>query len=178
MSLPMKPLLTSDTIEKRVKELGAKITADYRHKDLVVIGVLKGSFIFLADLVRQIHLPLQVEFIGVSSYEGTKSTGEVRITCDLSIEVKDKDILVVEDIVDTGHTIDFLLHSLQVRKPKSLKIAALLSKPEAHVMDHKVDYTGFEISKEFVIGYGLDLDGAYRGLKDIMQVIEGPTNPQ
>ena len=167
----MKPLFTSAALEKRIKELGQQITDDHRrHQDLVVIGVLKGSFIFVADLVRALDLPIEVEFIGVSSYKGTQSTGEVRITHDLSVEIRDRPVLLVEDIVDTGTTIDFLLDTLRVRQPASLKIATLLSKPEVHKMRHPLDYVGFEISKEFVVGYGLDLDGRYRELPEIRQL--------
>jgi len=164
------PLFDEAAIAKRVEELGKQITKDHAGEELVVVGVLKGSFIFVADLIRKIDLPIEVEFIGVSSYEGTKSTGEVRITSDLYSEIKGRNVLLVEDIVDTGRTIDFLLETLNVRGPKSLKICTLLSKPEAHVMKHEIDYVGFEITNEFVIGYGLDLDGKYREIPFIAQV--------
>ena len=173
-------LFSKDLIQSKVSELGQKITADYRGKSLIAIGVLKGSFIFLADLVRAIDLPVQIEFIGVTSYQGTSSTGEVRITHDLSIELKDQHVLLVEDIIDTGTTIDYLLDMFKLRQPASLRVAALLTKPEAHIMHHPIDYKGFVIQKEFVVGYGLDLDGAYRNLPAIMQLqgAEDPTNPQ
>ena len=170
--LKMRPLYTKVQIAERVSELGRQISADYYGKNLLVVGVLKGSVVFLADLIRAIDTPLAIDFIGVSSYEGTKSSGVVRITHDLSADLHGKEVLVVEDIIDTGRTIDFLLDVLTVRKPNSLKIAGLLAKPEAHVMHHKIDYVGFKISREFVVGYGLDLDGAYRNLPDIMQVVE------
>lgn len=169
--MDMRPLFTDQDIQKRIQELGQRISEDYRHEPLLVIGVLKGSFIFLADLVRAIDGECEIDFIGVASYEGTESSGQVRLTHDLSSEVMGKHVLVVEDIVDTGRTIDFLLDSLSIRKPKSLKIAALLSKPEAHVMQHPLDYVGFEISREFVVGYGLDYNGRYRQLPHIMQMI-------
>lgn len=157
-------------IRARIAELGTQITKDYKGEPVVVVGVLKGAFIFLADLVRAIDLPVTVEFIGVASYAGTKSTGHVRLTHDLSADVKSKHVLLVEDIIDTGHTIDYLLEVLKVREPKSLKVATFLSKPDAHEMKHTLDYVGFEISREFVIGYGLDLDQYYRNLPFVGQV--------
>jgi hypoxanthine phosphoribosyltransferase len=165
-----KPLYDEETIRKRIKELGAQITKDFKGEEVVCIGVMKGAFIFLADLVRAIDLPTTVEFIGVSSYEGTKSTGHVRLTHDLGADIEHKNVILVEDIIDTGKTIDYLIASLKVRKPKSLKVATFLSKPEAHVMHNQLDYVGFEISKEFVIGYGLDLDQYYRNLPYLGQV--------
>jgi hypoxanthine phosphoribosyltransferase len=168
--LKTKPLFDEKALSKRVAELGKQISADFGSEEVICIGVLKGSVIFLADLVRHIKSPLRLEFIGVASYEGTKSTGHVRITNDLSADIKGKNVLVVEDIVDTGMTIDFLIDTLKVREPKSLKICALLSKPDAHIMHNTLDYVGFEISKEFVIGYGLDFNGLYRELPYIAQV--------
>lgn len=170
MDHKMTPLFTREALAQRVKELGQQITEDYKGETIIAIGVLKGSIIFLADLIREIKTPVEVEFIGISSYVGTKSTGEVRITHDLSREIHDCHVLVIEDIVDTGNTLDYLIDTLSVRKPKSLKIASLLSKPEAHQMEHHLDYIGFEISREFVVGYGLDLDGRYRELPEIMQI--------
>jgi hypoxanthine phosphoribosyltransferase len=166
----MKPLISADRLAARVRELGQRISQDYKGEQLCVIGVLKGSIIFLADLVRAIDVACEIEFIGVSSYEGMHSTGHVRINYDLSVDIEGKHVLLVEDIIDTGNTIDYLLKTLEVRNPKSLKVACLLSKPEAHQIKLTIDYTGFEISKEFVIGYGLDLDGLYRNLPDLMQM--------
>jgi hypoxanthine phosphoribosyltransferase len=163
-------LIEQSKLTERVRQLGKQISQDFAGESVVLVGVLKGSFIFLADLMRAIEIPCNVEFIGVSSYDGTQSTGHVRITQDLSAEIKDKNVIVVEDIVDTGLTMDYIISTFQVREPKSLKICTLLSKPEAHVMKHQLDYIGFEISNEFVIGYGLDLDGFYRGLPYIAQV--------
>jgi hypoxanthine phosphoribosyltransferase len=165
-----KPLFDSDTIKKRIAELGATITKDYKGEPLVCIGVLKGAFIFMADLVRAIDLPLSMEFIGVSSYAGTESTGHVRLTHDLARDITDKHVLLIEDVIDSGVTIDYLLGLLKLRGPKSLKVATFLSKPEAHQMHHHIDYVGFEISREFVIGYGLDLDQYYRNLPYLAQV--------
>ncbi len=167
----MHTLISADRIAQRVRELGQQVSRDAQGRTLCVIGVLKGSFIFLADLVRAIDVPCEIEFIGVSSYEGMQSTGHVRINYDLSIDIEGKDVLLVEDIIDTGTTIDYLLKTLLVRNPASLKVACLLSKPEAHTIELKIDYTGFEIAKEFVIGYGLDLDGLYRNLPDLKQML-------
>ncbi len=156
--------LSEEKIKKRISELGKKISDDFKNEDIVIIGVLKGSFIFLADLVREIKVPCKIEFIGVSSYEGTESTGHVRITHDLSAEVMNKNVVLVEDIVDTGKTIDYLSEMIRMRSPKSFKLCALLSKPDKHELNQKIDYLGFEIGNEFVVGYGLDYDGMYREL--------------
>lgn len=169
----MQVAFARDTIQERVAALGAQISLDLKGQELVVIGVMKGSFIFLADLVRHLQLDIRLDFIGVASYQGTQSTGQVRITHDLTRSIEGQNVLLIEDIVDSGMTIDFLLDSLRVRQPKSMRICTLLSKPEAHQMHHKIDYVGFEITREFVVGYGLDLDGRFRHLPDIMQII-GP----
>ena len=169
----LRTLIDRKTIQQRVQALAAEISRDLAGESIVVIGVLKGSFIFMADLIRAMSIPLEVEFIGVSSYLGTASTGQVRITHDLASAIAGRNILLVEDIVDSGMTLDYLIETFHVRSPKSLRICALLSKPESHKMRHKIDYVGFEISREFVIGYGLDLDGLYREIPDLMQVIEG-----
>ncbi len=168
--LALSKLFDEATLGRRVEELGAQISRDYGDSSIVVVGVLKGSFIFLADLVRYISLPTEIEFIGVSSYQGTESTGHVQITQDLRREIKGRHVLLVEDIVDTGLTMDYLVATLTVRKPASLKICTLLSKPETQLMKAQLDYVGFEISREFVVGYGLDLDEAYRNLPYIAQI--------
>ncbi|MBP6217931.1 MAG: hypoxanthine phosphoribosyltransferase [Oligoflexales bacterium] len=172
---PYKILYSEEQIAQRISTLAESINKDYQNltedNPLIVIVVLKGAFIFAADLVRRLKVPLRMEFIGVSSYVGTKSTGHVRITNDLTAEIKDHHILVVEDIIETGTTIDFLMKLLQVREPSSTKICSLLSKPHCHQMSHKVDYSGFEISDEFVIGYGLDLDGSLRQTPYLVQMI-------
>jgi hypoxanthine phosphoribosyltransferase len=175
MKLPKtQTLLDPAQIQTRIDTLARQITQDYQGQSLTVVGVLKGSFVFLADLIRGIELPLEVEFIGVSSYAGMESTGQVRITNDLESDLTGKHVLLVEDIIDSGLTIDYLLNTFEVRNPQSLKVCALLSKPQAHQMTHKIDYVGFEIEREFVIGYGLDLDGHYRNLPSIEQVVESP----
>ena len=170
--MKMRPLFDEATIAKRIRALGDQITADYDGEPVLVVSVLKGAFMFTADLVRQIKVPVEVDFIGLASYEGTQSSGHVRITSDLSSKIEGRHVLLVEDIVDTGKTLDFLRDMFSLRNPKSLKICTLLSKPEAHEMKTPVDYTGFEITREFVIGYGLDLDQRYRELPYIAQVLE------
>ena len=157
-----KPLYTEAQIKNRITELASDIQSAFNNEPVTVIGVLKGAFIFTADLVRALNVPVQVEFIGVASYEGTQSTGTVRITNDLTADIKDKNILLIEDIIDTGRTIDFLVRTLQLKNPKEIRVCSLLSKPEAHVMDTKIDHVGFEISNEFVVGYGLDFNQDYR----------------
>ena len=169
-NVKFKALYDEAEIDKRVKQLGAEITKDLKGEPLVVVSVLKGAFMFTADLVREIKVPVVVDFIGCASYNGTQSTGTVRITQDLSTDITGKNILLVEDIVDTGRTLDYLLRILLQRSPKSIRLCTLLNKPEAREVPVKVDYFGFSISNEFVIGYGLDLDQRYRELPYIAQV--------
>ncbi|MBC7533985.1 MAG: hypoxanthine phosphoribosyltransferase [Oligoflexus sp.] len=169
--LAMRPLIPASQLQERIKALGAEISREYRGRKITLVGVLKGSFIFLADLARAIDLDCEIEFIGVSSYEGMHSTGQVRIQTDLTKDMEGQDIILVEDIIDTGTTIDYLTKVFELRKPRSLKVACLLSKPEAHKVPMTIDYVGFEISKEFVVGYGLDYNGLYRNLPDLMQVV-------
>jgi len=157
-------LISEADLHARVKALGAEITRDHAGRSLVVIGVLKGSFIFLADLVRAIDLPLSIDFIGISSYQGTRSTGVVQITSDLTRPIEGKDVLLVEDIVDTGLSMRYLLDNLATRKPASLQVCALLEKPSRAVVKVPIHYRGFEIGDEFVVGYGLDWDGKMRNL--------------
>jgi hypoxanthine phosphoribosyltransferase len=157
-------LIPEADLRARVKALGEAIARDYAGRSLVVIGVLKGSFIFLADLVRAIDLPLTVDFIGISSYEGTSSSGVVQITSDLSRSIEGKDVLLVEDIVDTGLTMRYLLDNLALRGPASVKVCALLEKPARARVTVPIDYRGFVIGDEFVVGYGLDWDGRMRNL--------------
>lgn len=161
-------LLDTATIQKRVGEMAAEITRDYKGKTLHLIGILKGASIFHADLVRSIDLGVTFDFMAVGSYgSGVKSSGEVRILKDLDESLEGKDVLVVEDIFDTGLTLHYLLNNLASRGPKSLKVAALLSKPSRRVLDVHLDYVGFEIPDHFVIGYGLDYSQRYRNLPDI-----------
>jgi hypoxanthine phosphoribosyltransferase len=161
-------LLDAQTIQNRVRELGTQIQNDYAGKTPLLVGVLKGASIFHADLVRAINLQLSLDFIAVASYgDLTKSSGEVRILKDLDESLEGRDVLLVEDIVDTGLTLHYLLQNLRARNPRSLKIVALLSKPSRREIEVPVDYMGFEIPDEFVIGYGLDYAQRYRNLRDI-----------
>lgn len=165
MAESLLTLFSSDQIAKRVRDLGVEIERDYRDKKLVLVCILKGSFVFTSDLARTIDLPLRVEFLGVRSYgDGTASSGVVQITQDLSKPIEDEDILIVEDIVDTGLTIAHLLELFQTRKPKSLKVCALLHKPARTRKVVPIDYLGFTIEDRFVVGYGLDWGERYRNL--------------
>lgn len=166
---PFVELISAAAIAGRVAELGAQITADYapltQTADVVVIGVLKGSVIFLADLVRHIALPIVVELIGISSYgDATRSSGVVQITQDLSRPIEGKHVIVIEDIVDTGHTVHYLLENLATRRPASIKLCSLLHKPERAERTVHIDYLGFTIANKFVVGYGLDIAQQYRNL--------------
>jgi hypoxanthine phosphoribosyltransferase len=169
---PFVELLSAQAIARRVGELGARITEDYRalgagHEgaDVVVLGVLKGSVIFMADLVRSIELPILMDFIGVASYgDATESSGVVQITQDLTKPVEGKHVLVVEDIVDTGHTVSYLVENLATRRPASIKLCALLHKPDRAERQVHVDYLGFTIPNKFVVGYGLDVAQRWRNL--------------
>jgi hypoxanthine phosphoribosyltransferase len=162
-------LLGEAEIRKRVKELGAAISRDYAGKDLVVIGILKGAMIFMADLVRAMEIPARLDFMVVSSYGATsKSSGVVRILKDLEQSVEDRHLLIVEDIVDSGLTLNYLAANLRSRGPASLKICTLLDKPDRRQVNVELDYNGFIIPDEFVVGYGLDYNEKYRNLRDIM----------
>jgi hypoxanthine phosphoribosyltransferase len=163
---PFAELISAQAIATRVAELGAKITTDYQDKeDVVVVGVLKGSVIFLADLARHIALPITLEFIGISSYgDATVSSGVVQITQDVSRPLEGKHVIVVEDIVDTGHTVSYLLENLKTRRPASIALASLLHKPERQERAVKIDYLGFTIPNKFVVGYCLDVAQQYRNL--------------
>ena len=158
-------LLDEQTLAERVRELGAAISADYRDVPLVVVVVLKGSFVFAADLVRAIDAPLEVDFLGVRSYgDATETSGIVQITSDLTRSIEGRDVLLVEDIVDTGLTLRFLLDNLRTREPRSLKLAALLHKPSRTRAVVPIDYLGFTIPDVFVVGYGLDAAQRHRNL--------------
>jgi hypoxanthine phosphoribosyltransferase len=160
-------LLTREQILERVEALGRKISEDYQGKDLMVVGILKGSFVFLADLIRCITIPLTVDFVAISSYgSSTKSSGVVRILKDLDESVEGKHVLIVEDIVDTGWTLrlSYIVENLYARKAASVRICTLLDKPSRRQVDVSLDYVGFEIPDRFVVGYGLDFKGYYRNL--------------
>ena len=167
MSVSKQPkvMLSEQEIQARVRELGEEIRESYRGKELKVIGVLNGSFIFMADLVRSIGLELSCDFLGLSSYgESTESSGVVAITKDLTGPIEGHDVLIIEDIIDTGLTMAYLLENLATRKPASLRIATLLSKPARRRVEVEIDYLGFTIEDRFVVGYGLDYAGKYRNL--------------
>jgi len=158
-------LLSSETIAERVRELGAVISRDYAGRSIVLISVLKGSFVFAADLARAISVPVRVEFLGVRSYGyGTKSSGVVQITYDLPRPIEGEDVLIVEDIIDTGLTVAHLLDLLRTRFPRSVKVCALLNKPSREIRHVAIDYLGFTIDDRFVVGYGLDHAERYRNL--------------
>jgi len=160
-----KVLIEEDAVRARVAELGAEISSDYATKDLVLVGVLKGAVFFMADLMRNLTIPCEVDFMAISSYgASTDSSGVVRILKDLDISIEGRDVLVVEDIIDSGLTLSYLTRNLESRNPASLEICALLTKPERREIDVDVRYTGFEIPNEFVIGYGLDFGERYRNL--------------
>ncbi len=157
-------LIDAATIEARVAELGAQLTADYAGRDPVLISVLKGSLVFLADLMRAMDLPSSIDLMEVSSYAGTETTGQVRILKDLSKPIEGRDVIVVEDIIDTGLTLNYLLRYLAERHPASITIICLLDKPARRLAEIPIDYRGFTIPDRFVIGYGLDYEERYRNL--------------
>ena len=166
-----KELISAREIDEKLAEMGAAITTDYRGKDLLLVGILKGAFVVMADLARHIDLPVEFDFMAISSYgSATKSSGVVRILKDLDQEIAGRHVLIVEDIVDTGLTLQYLLKSLSVRKPASLKLAALLIKDGVERPPLEVAYEGFHIPPKFVVGYGLDLDGKYRNLPYVAEV--------
>jgi hypoxanthine phosphoribosyltransferase len=165
----LKVLIRRTAIQKRVREIGKQITKDYRGQRVHLIGVLKGASIFLADLVRTVGLEVSLDFMAVSSYgKGTRTSGEVKLSKDLDTSIEGLNVILVEDILDTGLTLGYLCRVLKQRKPKDLRIAALLDKPDRRVMkDVHADYIGFQIPNEFVVGYGLDYAERYRNLKDV-----------
>lgn len=169
----LRPFLTASQIQQRIQEMGAEISRDYGPSPLLLLGILKGSFIFLADLARAITISTHIEFIAVSSYgKGKTSSGQVRLTKDLDISIEGLDVLIVEDILDTGVTLTYLMQILQQRKPRSIRIATLLNKPERRLRPVDARYIGFDIPDEFVVGYGLDYAEDYRNLPDVC-VLEG-----
>jgi hypoxanthine phosphoribosyltransferase len=158
-------LVDEDALQIRIRELGTSITEDYRGRDLLLIGVLKGAIFFMADLMRTIDVPCEVDFMAISSYgAGVDSSGVVRILKDLDVSIEGRNVLVVEDIVDSGLTLSYLLRNLEAREPASLEVCALLTKPERRENDVECRYVGFEIPNRFVIGYGLDFAERYRNL--------------
>jgi hypoxanthine phosphoribosyltransferase len=165
----MKVLLSRDAIRARIEEMGREIARDYAGKQPHMVGVLKGACTFMTDLIRAVDVPLTLDYIAVSSYgAATKSSGEVKLVKDLDQGLEGRDLLVVEDIVDTGLTLNYLLNVLRARGPRSLKVAALLSKPSRRLVEIPVDYVGFSIDDHFVVGFGLDYNEKYRNLPDIV----------
>ena len=160
-----RPIVTQEQMRTRIRELGRQITMDYDGKDLILVGVLKGAYAFYADLARAIRIPMRVDFLVVTSYSGKpKSSGKVKMVTDLTEDIAGCDVLLVEDIVDSGLTAQYLVNTLLKRKPKSIKICSLLSKPERREKNVSIDYVGFEIPNKYVVGYGLDYQQKYRNL--------------
>jgi hypoxanthine phosphoribosyltransferase len=158
-------LIDEDALSSRVAELGAEVSADYQGRDLLLIGVLKGAVFFMADLMRHVTVPCEVDFMAISSYgDSTDSSGIVRILKDLDINIEGRDVLVVEDIIDSGLTLSYLMRNLESREPASLEVCALMTKPARREIDVPVRYIGFEIPNRFVVGYGLDFGERYRNL--------------
>ncbi|HEY6041670.1 MAG TPA: hypoxanthine phosphoribosyltransferase, partial [Anaerolineae bacterium] len=164
-----KTLFKPEQLQARIRELGAEISRDYTGKDLLLVCVLKGGILFLTDLMRTLTIPHAIDFMAISSYGGTRieSSGVVRILMDLNTNIENRNVLVVEDIVDTGRTLHYIIENLMTRDPASLKVCTLLSKPSRREIEVKLDYVGFEIPNEFVVGYGLDFDELYRNLNFI-----------
>ena len=162
--------LSESEVKKRIHQLGEQITRDFQNKEVVVLGVLNGSFIFMADLCREIKLPLISTFVKLSSYQGTTTTGQVRSILGLDIDIKGKHVIIVEDIVETGISMEYLLKTISGHLPERVAIATLLFKSEAFQFKYVIDYVGFEIPNKFVLGYGLDYDGLGRNLPDIYQL--------
>lgn len=165
MSERVRVMLSEEEVDKRIKEIGDQISKDYEGKQVHLVCVLKGGSFFMCELAKRIDVPVSLDFMSVSSYGSeTKSSGVVKIVKDLDEPLKDKDVLVVEDIVDSGRTLSYLLEMLRDRGPESLALCTLLDKPDRRIIDVPVDYTGFQIPDEFVVGYGLDYDQRYRNL--------------
>lgn len=167
-----KVLVTKAQLKKKVKELADQISKDYKNKELVLVCVLKGGFVFMADLMRELSIPVEVDFISVSSYgKSSESTGIVRIMKDIDINIIDKHVLIVEDLVDTGLTLDYLKELLIARDPMSVKICTILDKPSRRKINIKIDYKGIEIPNKFVVGYGLDFADKFRNLQDVCSLL-------
>ncbi len=168
MSPQPKVLITQNQISQAVAKLAAEIRRDYKGKQLLLIGILKGSFVFMADLMRQLELPVEVDFVKLSSYgAGTETSGKVKVVQGLKTPIKGRDVLVVEDIVDTGLTVSFVMDYLRKKKPASLRLCALTDKPSRHQIPVTIDYLGFIVPDKFVVGYGIDWNEQFRYLRDI-----------
>lgn len=173
MGLQVKVLIGTEEIAKRVNEIGAQISKDYEGKDLIVVGILKGAFVFMSDLIRVIEAPLEVDFMATSSYgQSTQTSGVVQLRKDLDTSIEDRDVLIVEDIIDSGLTLSYLSELLRSRKPASVKTVVLLDKPDRRQTSFVPDYIGFSIPDEFVVGYGLDNNHKFRELPYVGVVSE------
>ena len=160
-----RPIVTQEEMRARIKELGKQIGSDYAGKDLVLVGVLKGAYAFYADLARAIRIPMRVDFLIVTSYGSqSKTSGKVKVVTELTEDIKGKDVLLIEDIVDSGLTVQYWIKTLSKQKPKSVKVCTLLSKPERRTIEVPLDYVGFKIPNKYVVGYGLDYQQKYRNL--------------
>lgn len=168
----LKVLISSEEIDVSIKKIGEKISKEYEGKEIIFIGVLKGAFIFLADLVRAVTVPSKIDFIEAKSYVGDTSTGIVKITKDLEIDVEGKDVIVVEDILDTGRTLNSICKMLKARKANSVKVCVFLDKPARRVAEVNADYLCYQIPDNFVVGYGLDYDEEFRSIPYVGQVIQ------
>lgn len=165
MAEHIRELLSEEAVATRIREIGAEISEAYKGESVYALCILKGGVYFMTELTKRITVPVSIDFMSVSSYgAGTESSGVVKIVKDLDASIEGKNVIVIEDIIDTGRTLSYLLDNLKARKPKSLKLCALLDKPDRRVADVKVDYVGFEIPDEFVVGYGMDYDQKYRNL--------------
>lgn len=170
----LKVLIDEKRLQQRIQELGQQISQDYKDRQLHLVCILKGACVFLADLIRHLPLDISIDFMAVSSYaDNFHSSGEIRVIKDLECTVEGRDVLIVEDILDTGLTLDYLLHNLRARHPSSLRIVALLSKPARRIKQIDIDYIGFEIPNGFAVGYGLDYEEKYRNLPYICVIEEG-----
>ncbi len=170
-NLDLKTYISEEQLQQKIQSIGAELTKKFKGQKVIAVCVLKGSFLFFSDLIRQINTDITCEFFGVSSYHGgTTSSGEVKVTLDLANPIEGQHVILVEDIVDTGLTMNYLIKSMESRKPASITTVTLLEKPEALKVPCKLDYVGFKITNEFVVGYGLDYQGYYRNLPYIAQV--------
>jgi len=161
-------LITQRKINQAVSKLAAEIRRDYRGKQPLLVGILKGSFVFMADLVRVLDLPVEIDFVKLSSYgAGTRSSGKVKVVQGLKSQITGRDVIVVEDIVDTGLTVSFIMNYLKKKKPASLRLCALVDKPSQHTVPVNIDYLGFSVPDKFIVGYGIDWDEKFRHLRDI-----------
>ena len=165
-------ILSSDKIQERVTELGTEISKTLKGQNPILIGVLKGSFIFLADLIRNIKTDCEVDFVQLKSYDGKKSSDEVEVVKDISLALKDRHVIIVEDIIDTGQTLNFLYKKVKKKNPKSISIATFLIKPKVAKLNFNIDFIGFEISPDFVVGYGLDFNQKFRNLDSLYRFVD------